>query len=107
MSRIEDLSADGNGFLFPKNSLGLWTRDAGRTLDVDLGLDVLLGAPVGLKEFAAGFGLNLAETAEVGVRALLEACELEIGAGLAEGFVVPFEPLSIGRGCGTLTEIPC
>lgn len=93
LSKIEGLSDAGKGFLLPKNSLGLGARDTGRALCEDLGLDVLLGTAVGLKEFAAGFGLNLAETAEVGVRTLLEVCELEIGPELLEGFVVPFEPL--------------
>ena len=64
---------------------------------MDLGLDVVLGTPVGLNEFAAGFGLNscaltlnFAEAAEVGVRTLLDACELETGGGLAVGRAVPF-----------------
>ena len=51
--------------------------------DIDLGLEAVLGSAVGLKELAAGFGLNsialtlnFAETAEVGVRTLLEVWEL-------------------------------
>lgn len=64
---------------------------------MDLGLDVVLGPPVGLNEFAAGFGLNsfaltlnFAEAAEVGVRTLLDAWELETGGGLIVGRAVPF-----------------
>ena len=56
------------------------------------GLESSLCSPVGLKVFAAGFGLNAiafalnrAEVAEVGVRIWLDACGLVIGRGLATG----------------------
>ena len=45
----------------------------------DLGLEAALVIPVGLNVLAAGLGLNtlnLAEAADVGVRTVLDACEL-------------------------------
>lgn len=111
-SEIEGLSAAGIGFLFPKKTAGLGARELGRTLGVDLGLEVALGFPVGLKEFAAGFGLNseaftlnLAEAAEVGVWTLLDLCEDEFG-GLAAGLDAPLGLLWIGNGVGTFTGSP-
>ena len=114
MSKIEGLSAGGIGFLFPKKAVGLGARDAGRALGVDLGLEVALGFPVGLKEFAAGLGLNsealtlnLAEEAAlVGVRTLLDPCEDECGGGLTVGLETFLEALWIGSGVGTLPGIP-
>lgn len=76
---MEDLSPDGLTFLVPKKSLGLGARDNGLALALDLGLEAALGSPVGLNVLAAGLGLktlNLAEAAEVGVRTVLDACEL-------------------------------
>ena len=78
LSRIEGLSPDGTVFLVPKNSLGLGARDMGLAA-FDLGLEAALGSPVGLNVLAAGLGLNtlnLAEAADVGVRTVLDACEL-------------------------------
>lgn len=76
---MEGLSSNGISFLLPKKSLGLGARDTGLALALDLGLDPALGCPVGLNVLAAGLGLNtlnLAEAAEVGVRTVLDACEL-------------------------------
>ncbi len=76
---MEGRSPEEMGFLVPKKSLGLGARDTGLALAVDLGLEVALGSPVGLNVLAAGLGLNtlnLAEAAEVGVRTVLDACEL-------------------------------
>ena len=76
---MEDFSPDEMAFLVPKKSLGLGARDMGRALALDLGLEAALGSPVGLNVLAAGLGLNtlnLAEAAEVGVRTVLDACEL-------------------------------
>ena len=109
-SKIEGLSPGGKGFLPPKKSLGLGCRDAGLTLTADRGLEVVLGA-VGLKVFAAGLGLksraltlNLADTADVGVRTVLDACEL--GTAFAEGLLGGFWALCMGRGVGMETGIP-
>ena len=77
---MEGLSPDVIGFLVPKKSLGLGARDAGLALALDLGLEAVLGCPVGLNVLAAGLGLNalnLAEAAEVGVRTVLDVCELD------------------------------
>ncbi len=64
---------------------------------LDLGLEVALGASVGLKVLAAGLGLkslaltlNLVETADVGVRTVLDACELGIGPAFIEGLLGGF-----------------
>ena len=76
---MDGRSPDKMGFLVPKKSLGLGARDTGLALALDLGLEAALGCPVGLKVLAAGLGLNtlnLAEAAEVGVRTVLDACEL-------------------------------
>ena len=76
---MEDLSPDGMSFLVPKKSLGLGARDIGLAFALDLGLEAALGSPVGLNVLAAGLGLNtlnLAEAAEVGVRTVLDVCEL-------------------------------
>lgn len=76
---MERLSSKGTGFLVPKKSLGLGARDIGLAFAFDLGLEAALGSPVGLNVLAAGLGLNtlnLAEAAEVGVRTVLDACEL-------------------------------
>jgi len=88
-------------------------RDTGRTLTLDLGLEVVLGAAVGLKVFAAGFGLkslaltlNLEETADVGVRTVLDACELGTGPAFTEGLLGGFETLWIGSGAGMGTGMP-
>lgn len=96
-SKIDGLSPGGKGFLFPKKSLGLGALDEGLALALDLGLDVALGAPVGLKELAAGLGLkslaltlNFVEAAEVGVRTVLEACELGTGPAFTEGLLGGF-----------------
>lgn len=113
-SEIEGLSIVGIGFLFPKKAVGLGARDVGRTLGVDLGLEVALGFPVGLKELAAGFGLNsealtlnlAEEAAEVGVRTLLDPCEDEFCGGLTVGLDPFLGPLWIGSGVGTLTGSP-
>ena len=85
---MEGLSPEEIGFLVPKKSLGLGARDTGLALALDLGLEVALGSPVGLNVLAAGLGLNtlnLAEAAEVGVRTVLDACELGTGAALTMG----------------------
>ena len=96
-SKIEGFSAGGNGFLFPKKSLGLGSREAGLTLTPDLGLDAVLGAPVGLKVFAAGLGLksraltlNLVDTADVGVRTVLDVWELGTGPAFIDGLLGGF-----------------
>ena len=77
-------SDGGSGFRSPKNAEGLDARDTGRvfTLD-DLGLEATLGSAVGLKELAAGLGLNskaltlnFAESAEVGLRTPFAFCGL-------------------------------
>lgn len=61
---------------FPKKADGVAGREADRACGVDLGLEVALGSPGGLKAFAAGLGrnsmartLNLADAddADVGV----------------------------------------
>jgi hypothetical protein len=108
---MEGLSVCGKGFLFPKNALGLVARDKDLAFGVDLGLEVVL-APVGRNEFAAGFGLNsfaltlnLADAADVGVRALLDGWELVIG-GATEGLPPFLSPCCIGKGCGMLTANP-
>ena len=85
---MEGLSPDEMDFLVPKKSLGLGARDIGLALALDLGLEAALGSPVGLNVLAAGLGLNtlnLAEAAEVGVRTVLDACELGTGAALTIG----------------------
>ncbi len=83
--------------MFPKKSLGLGARGTGLTLLLDLGLDVELGTSIGLKVLAAGLGLkslalalNLVETAEVGVRTVLDACELGTGPAFIEGLLGGF-----------------
>ncbi len=113
LSRIDGRSAAARGLRFPKKAVGVGTRDVGRALGVEIGLDIALGAPGGLREFAAGLGLNSAalilnfeETAEVGVRTLLGVCEVAIGATLAAGRVEGLEILCIGSGLGTATGIP-
>lgn len=89
-SRIEARSEAGIGLRSPKKVDGEGARDAGRAPGVDTGLETALGVPPGLKELAAGFGLNsaalilnLEDTAEVGVRTLLGVCDVEIGAAFA------------------------
>ncbi len=91
-SIIEGLSPAGTGFLSPKKSLGLGARDVGLTFELGLELEVGLDNPGSWKTFAVGFGLNscaftlsLMEAAEVGVRTVLDACELGTGAALNEG----------------------
>lgn len=78
--------------MLPKKSLELGARDVGLLLELGLGLEVGLDTPGSLKTLAAGFGLNsialtlsLADAAEVGVRTVLDACELGTGAALLEG----------------------
>ena len=78
---MEGLSPEDMGFLVPKKSLGLGARDIGLGLAFDLGLEAALGSPVGLNVLAAGLGLNmlnLVEVVEVGVRIVLDVCELGI-----------------------------
>ncbi len=85
---MEGLSPDEIDFLVPKKSLGLGARDIGLAFALDLGLEAALGNPVGLKVLAAGLGLktlNLAEAADVGVRTVLDACELGTWVGLTAG----------------------
>lgn len=111
---MEDLSAGGKGFLFPKKTLGLGARDDGRALGVDLGLEPALGFPVGLKELAAGLGLNsealtlnlAEEAAEVGVRTLLDPCDDEFCGGLTVGLDTFLGAFWIGSGVGTFTGSP-
>ena len=73
--------------MVPKNSLGLDAREAVLGLGLGFGLEAVLVCPVGMKVLAAGFGtnsmaltLNLPEVAEVGVRIVLDVCELETRA---------------------------
>ena len=94
-SSIEGFAPEGSGFLLPKKSLGVGSRNTGRGCALDLGLEAALGAPVGLKALAAGLGLksgaftlNLAEAAEVGVRS--GVCEPGTGAALIEGLLGGF-----------------
>lgn len=103
----------GKGLRSPKKAVGVGARDAGRAPGVEIGLEIVLGAPTGLNEFAAGLGLNsaalmlnLEDTAEVGVRTLLGVCEVEIGATFAVERVDDLEPWLIGNGCGTEICIP-
>ena len=111
---IEGRSDGGNGFRSPKNVEGLGARDTGRvfTLD-DLGLDATLGSTVGLKELAAGFGLNskaltlnLADSAEVGLRTPFVFCGLVVELAWVEGLVGGTRASCIGRGAGTETATP-
>lgn len=113
LSRIDGRSAAARGLRLPKKAVGVGARDVGRAPGVEIGLDIALGAPGGLKEFAAGLGLNSAalilnfeETAEVGVRTLFGVCEVVMGATLAAGRVEGLETLCIGSGLGTDTGIP-
>lgn len=71
---IDGLSRTGTGFLEPKKTDGLGARETDRVLGPDLGLADITDAPPGVKELAAGFGLNssaltlnLVETADEGV----------------------------------------
>lgn len=113
-SWIEGLFEGGTGLLFPKKADGLGARDAGRAFGVDLGLEVALGFPTGLKVLAAGLGLNsealtlncFAEAAEVGVRTLLEFCEADVGAGVIVSLAVLLGAPCMGTGIGTVTGTP-
>ena len=67
-----------------KNSLGLEAREVVLVLTLGFGLEAALACPVGMKELAAGFGtnsialtLNLPDVADVGVRIVLDVCELD------------------------------
>ncbi len=113
LSRIDGRSAAARGLRFPKKAVGVGARDVGRALGVEIGLDIALGAPGGLKEFAAGLGLNSAalilnfeEAAEVGVRTLFGVCEVAMGPMLAAGRVEALETLCMGSGLGTDTGMP-
>ena len=95
--------------MLPKKSLGLEARDDGRAFA--MGLEIGLGS-VGLNELAAGLGLksraltlNFVETAEVGVRTVLEFCELGTVPTFA-GLLGGFWALWIGSGAGIETGIP-
>jgi hypothetical protein len=96
-SNIEGFSPSGRGFLLPKKSAGVGSPDKGLAMAFDLGLEAALVAPVGLKVFAAGLGLksgaltlNLAETADVGVRTALGGFEPGIGVAFTDGLLGGF-----------------
>ena len=78
LASIDGLSEGAIGFRLPKNIDGLGARDTDCVIAPETGLEVALGSVVGLKELAAGFGLNsmaltlnLADVAEVGLRTSL------------------------------------
>ena len=110
---IDGLSSGGIGFLAPKNADGLGAREIGRVLLLERGLEVALGLPVGLKEFAAGFGLNsmaftlnLADAEEVGLSTLPDLCGLEAKGALPAAFFGGIRGSCIGRGVGIDTGMP-
>jgi len=81
---IEGRSDRGRGFFLPKKADGEGAREV-LTLTLERGLEATLGFATGVKELAAGFGLNsiaftlnLLETAEVGVWVLLRLDGLEM-----------------------------
>ena len=72
-----------------------------------------LGLPVGLKEFAAGFGLNsmaftlnFADTEEVGLSMIPDLCGLGIREAVPAGFFGGTRESCIGKGFGMDTAIP-
>lgn len=104
---IEGFSPAARGLLLPKKSPGVGALDVGLILELVPGLGAGLEAPANLKTLAVGLGLNSialtfsrADTAEVGVRTVLDACELGIGRLLA------FSAVRMGRGVGTATCMP-
>lgn len=110
---IDSLLSGGIGFFAPKKADGLGAREIGRVLLLDRGLEVPLGLPVGLKEFAAGFGLNfmaftlnLADTEEVGLSMLPDVCGLGIRGAVPTGFFGSIRGSCIGKGVGIETGIP-
>ena len=72
-----------------------------------------LGLPVGLNEFAAGFGLNsmaltlnLADTEEVGLSMLPDLCGLGIREAVPGCFLGGIRESCIGKGVGIDAGIP-
>ena len=106
---MEGRSGCGITFFFPKKALGLEGR---RGLLLPRELAAPAGDSVGWKALAAGLGLNsMALTlkfftvADVGVRTVLDACELGTAGGFPVGLPGCFCGY-IGNGVGTGTGIP-